>query len=164
MPGFGLDQESAEKLAAFIVLSPLEQAPVRELPPTVSHRGAVSYELVEKRVFKKICWHCHASPDYARGDGGPGNTGGFGYRARGLDLSSYEGVMSGSIGDDGKRRSIFTRNEAGQSLLMGVLLARQHEVVGKTVPGFVGMPLGFPPIPPKDIALVQAWIAAGRPR
>ena len=51
---------------------------------------------VEARVFRRVCWHCHSDPDFARGDGGPGNHGGFGFDARGIDLSSYEGVLSGA--------------------------------------------------------------------
>jgi hypothetical protein len=30
------------------------------------------------------------------------------------------------------------------------------------VEGVTGMPLGLPPLPPQDIALIEAWIDQGR--
>ena len=47
------------------------------------------------------CWHCHSDPDFARGDGGPGNSGGFGYPPRRAELSDYASVSSGYLDADG---------------------------------------------------------------
>jgi cytochrome c2 len=166
MPTHGLDQARARALATFILKAPLAvtggiKEPVtnaRVTPPNPT------FDDVEKRVFKKICWHCHASPDYAMGDGGPGNTGGFGFTPRRLDLSSYEAVMSGALGPDGKRRSIFAKDESGESLLVRSLKARYAEEAGTPVPGIRGMPMGFPAMPMADIELIETWIKNGRPR
>jgi hypothetical protein len=124
---------------------------------------AVTYAEVEKRVFRDVCWHCHAVPDFARGDGGPGNSGGFGFAPRGLDLSSYAGVASGSLDDRGTRRSVFgTVN--GMPRIVAHLMARHVEDAGGSVDGVRGMPLGLPPLPLEEIQLVESWIAQGRPR
>ena len=58
----------AATLCAVVLLAPL---PLRARP--------VAFEEVSERVLRKVCWHSHAQPDYARGDGGPGNSGGFGW-------------------------------------------------------------------------------------
>jgi hypothetical protein len=112
-----------------------------------------------------VCWHCHSAPHLARGDGGPGNTGGFGFAARGLDLSSYEGLASGSLGDDGQRRSVFAPLPNGTPRLLAHLLARASEERDPNAVGAVrGMPLGLPALPATDIQLIETWIAQGRPR
>lgn len=98
------------------------------------------------------------------GDGGPGNTGGFGFAGRGLNLATYSDVLSGSLDDRGDRRSIFMPGADGTSILMGVLLARQHELAGQIVPGVRGMPLGLPALSPEQVQLVESWIAQGRPQ
>ena len=48
----------------------------------------VTFKEVDEKVFHRTCWHCHSEPDYAIGDGGPGNSGGFGFKPRGLNLSA----------------------------------------------------------------------------
>ena len=165
MPTFDLTEEAAEALAAFVLYAPLEPAtrPSGRLAPEPS-LGKVSFDDVSRRVFRKVCWHCHSSPDFARGDGGPGNTGGFGFAPRGLDLSSYAGVSAGMIGADGERTSVFAQGPDGVPHIVRALRARVAEVQGAPVPGIRGMPLGLPPLPERDIRLVEAWIAQGRPR
>jgi hypothetical protein len=165
MPDFGLSEADAGALAALILLAPLAAPPEHDRPaqlPLLSRR--VGWDEVSRRVFRKVCWHCHASPDYALGDGGPGNTGGFGFAARGLDLSSYAGAASGAFGEDGQRRSIFAPLADGTPRLLAHLLARQQEEAGVARPEVLGMPLGLPALPPADIQLVASWIAQGRPR
>jgi hypothetical protein len=128
----------------------------------------VAFEEVKARVFRKTCWHCHSEPDLALGDGGPGNTGGFGFKGRGLSFVDYTTISSGSVGDDGNRRSIF-KPIAVEGFsepvprLLAHLLARQIEEAGGEVPGIRGMPLGLPALSPEDIQLVESWIAQGRP-
>ena len=176
MPAFAISEEQARDLAAFVAAAPLASpaAPPAKKPlerPPVLRRD-VGYDEVAAKVFRKICWHCHSSPDYARGDGGPGNTGGFGFVPRGLDLSEYSSVAVGSYGPDGKRRSVFAAIEspggheliAGAPRLVAHLLARHVEEAGGEVPGIRGMPLGLPALPLEEIQLVDSWIAQGRPR
>ena len=91
-------------------------------------------------------------------------SGGFGFAARGLDLSSYPGVAAGSIGPDGRRRSVFAADQSGTPRLVAHLLARHAEEAGQPVAGIRGMPLGLPALPVEDIQLVESWVAQGRPR
>lgn len=164
MPKIPLADADARALAAYITQVPLEPLPapkpVERLP--VLDRP-VTWAEVESRVFKKTCWHCHSDPDYARGDGGPGNSGGYGFSPRRLDLASYSGIASGSVGDDGKRRSVFAPLPDGTPRIVAHMLARHAEVEG--APGELrGMPLGLTPVPLADIQLVDTWIAQGRPQ
>lgn len=163
MPRLGLTEAEAWDIAAFVIGAPLA-APAPPAPETrlpVLARD-VSFDEVSTRVFRKVCWHCHASPDFAFGDGGPGNTGGFGFAPRGLDLSTYEGVASGSRGDDGKRRSLFTPLPDGTPRLVAQLWARRLEERGLRA-DVRGMPLGLPALSREEIQLVESWIAQGRP-
>jgi len=165
MPMLGILPGDARSLAAFIATAPLApvppRAPVARPPPLAR---AVTWDEVEGRVFRRVCWHCHAVPDYARGDGGPGNSGGFGFAPRGLDLSSYAGISAGALDDAGEPRSVFARLPDGTPLLVAALLARHAEEAGHPVPGLRGMPLGLPPLSLHDIQLVDTWIAQGRPQ
>jgi hypothetical protein len=98
------------------------------------------------------------------GDGGPGNTGGFGFKPRGLNVSRYEYVQAGYLDDDGERQSVFRKTSKGVPRLVAAMMARHFELAGKPDDEVRGMPLGFPPIPIEDIQLVLTWIAQGRPR
>ncbi len=164
MPKLQLSAEEASDLATFVLQAPLADVRPADAPrrlPVLER--AVGYDEVASRVLHKICWHCHSQPDYARGDGGPGNTGGFGFTARRLDLSSYESIASGYVDLRGERRSLFSKAPDGEPMLLSVLLARQREAAG--VAGEPrGMPLGLPPLPPEDIQLIETWISQGHPR
>ncbi len=163
MPNFNLDASQAESLAAFLWHTS-EQFPtpalVAELPIL---KREVTWDEVNAKVFKTVCWHCHSEEDLAMGDGGAGNTGGFGYEGAGFDVSSYSSLRSGAIGDDGERHSVFATGQDGESLLIAVLLARRAEERGE-LSATLGMPLGFPSLTPIQLQLVQTWIAQGRPR
>jgi mono/diheme cytochrome c family protein len=164
MPAQALSPAEAADLTAFILHAPLDPSP----PPASLVRlpvldRAVGYEEVAERVLHKICWHCHSQPDYARGDGGPGNTGGFGFAPRRLDLASYESIAAGYVDARGERRSLFSPTASGDPVLLAVLLARQHEERGRARE-VRGMPLGLPPMSPEDVQLVETWIAQGHPR
>lgn len=166
MPRTPLDRDEARDLAAFLVMAPLSPAPpappLARLPVLARK---VRFEEVSRRVLRKTCWHCHSEPDYARGDGGPGNTGGFGFRPRGLVLADYTGVVSGSLDDAGERRSVLAPEPGGPPRLVAALLARHDEEAGRAAPvGIRGMPLGMPPLSLEDIQLVETWIAQGCPR
>ncbi|MBZ5715307.1 c-type cytochrome [Nannocystis pusilla] len=164
MPTIPLTDADARAIAAYISDATLEPLPtpkpVARLP--ILERQ-VRWPEVEAKVFKKTCWHCHSDPDYARGDGGPGNSGGFGFAPRRLDLASYPGIASGSVGDDGKRRSVFAPLPDGTPRIIAHMLARHLEVEGGA-PEQRGMPLGLTPVPLADIQLVDTWIAQGRPQ
>lgn len=164
MPAQALGDRELRQLAAFVMHAPLQIPQSKKLPlrlPLLKRK--VGWEEVSRRVFRRVCWHCHSDPEYANGDGGPGNTGGFGYAARGLDLSSYEGLGKGTLGPDGKRHSVFIPGPDGTPRLVAALLARSEELRGE-VGAITGMPLGLPPLPPEDLQLIESWIDQGRPR
>lgn len=155
-------RQEAQDLAAYVGDTPLA-IPARERPtPPPPLDRPVTYDEVAKRVFKKTCWHCHSQPDYARGDGGPGNTGGFGFAGKRVDLSSYESMLTGYVGDDGQRRSLYSTAD-GDSILLRVMFARHLEDFGETGP-VRGMPLGIEPVTVEDYRAVARWIADGHPR
>lgn len=165
MPEIPLRDDEAAQIAAYLLDTPRDP----EVPAAVPARlpvlvRRVGFDEVNERVFRRTCWHCHSSPEYAMGDGGPGNTGGFGFRPRGLSLADYIDVSSGSLDDRGQRRSLFTPLADGTPRLLAHLVARQREVSGTVVAGVRGMPLGLPPLTPEQIQLVESWVAQGRPR
>jgi cytochrome c2 len=163
MPKTPMTEEEARDLAAFILHAMTTPIPPRPLPerlPVLTRR--VGYEEVSREVFHKVCRHCHAQPDFARGDGGPGMTGGFGFAGRHLDLSTYEGIHAGDRDDAGQPASVFRLTPDGTPLLVAAMLARQAEESGRPGP-IRGMPLGLPSMSPEQIQLVESWIAQGRP-
>ncbi len=162
MPSLGLTKAEAADIGAYLLEAELEAVPVGEVPELpASLDREVTYAEVYERIFGKICRHCHSDPNVVIGDGGPGYDGGFGFPKRALDLSTYEGLRSGSLDDDGKRRSVF-KDVNGQPRIVAHLLARHAEVAGQPVDGIRGMPLGLPPIPMDDIVLLETWIDQGR--
>ena len=116
----------------------------------------VSWAMVEERVFGKICVHCHMDPEANQGRRGPGNAGGFGWEPTGIQLETREGVIA--VGDKIADALARRRLEA----------VRDYVGLGETPaevdrPVRPGMPLGLPPIPDEDIALVLGWIEQGFP-
>lgn len=164
MPHFDLTEAESEALASLVMHAPLEPPPEPAIPQRLPALDRpVSYAEVEERVFRKICWHCHAQPDLARGDGGPGMSGGMGFRPRHLDLSTYESINSGYLDDRGELTSLFSPTKDGTPRIVAVLLARRREVAGE-LGELRGMPLGFPALSAEDVQLVESWVAQGRPR
>jgi cytochrome c2 len=164
MPDLGLTEAEATNLAAYILttkLAPQELPPIPARLPVLTRR--VTYDEVATRVLRKTCWHCHGEPDFERGNGGPGNSGGFGFKGRRLNLSDYESTFAGYLDDSGRRVSVFAPGLDGTPRLVAAMLARQHEEAGEE-PEIRGMPLGLPSIAPEDIQVVETWIAQGRPR
>jgi mono/diheme cytochrome c family protein len=165
MPKPSLSAEEARDVAAYLLQAELAPPAPRAIParlPLLERR--VGFDEVDRKVFHKICRHCHGEPDLALGDGGPGNTGGFGFAPRGLSLSEYEAVCAGSLDELGHRRSIFAPTSDGTPRLVRALLARQREEAGKPDPEMRGMPLGLPSLPPEDIQVVETWVAQQHPR
>jgi mono/diheme cytochrome c family protein len=164
MPDYTLSPEEVSALVAFVRAAPI--TPVPEAPPKVrlpllSRR--VSFPEIKTKIFQRHCRHCHADPDKAFGDGGPGNEGGLGYAGRGLSLVDYRAVQSGGRDDQGRRRSIFAPLPDGTPRLIAHLLARREEERGRVVPGIVGMPLGLPSLDEAELQLLESWISQGRP-
>lgn len=165
MPKTPLSPEEIRDLAAYLTQPPLAEKVFKPAPsrlPVLSRK--VTYDEVSQRVFRNTCWHCHAEPDYAIGDGGPGNTGGFGFKPRGLNLAEYEGIQAGYVDDKGERRSIFSPMPDGTPRLVYALMARHREEAGQRDPAVRGMPMGLPSVTAEDIQLVETWIAQGRPQ
>jgi cytochrome c5 len=159
MPRIPLTEAERVDIAAALLDTPLTPpaTPMPERLPLLERE--VSYEEVERRVFKKVCWHCHSDADFVEGDGGPGNTGGFGFKGRGVQLGDEVGVESGRLDDAGKRGSLFRPAPDGLPWLVSVMWARHAEVRGQVVPGVRGMPLGLTPMTLEEIQLVETWIA-----
>jgi cytochrome c5 len=165
MPSSGLAPPDARDLATFILTTPLAPAPVKPVParlPVLERK--VGFEEVMERVLGKTCRHCHSDPDVSLGDGGPGNTGGFGFAPRRLNVASYSGIAAGLLDKQGERMSVFAKLSDGTPRLIAAMMARYAEEAGKPNPEVRGMPLGLPPIALEDIQVVESWIAQGRPR
>lgn len=164
MPKMGLKDDEARAVAAYLLRAPLgpeERKPVPARLPVLARK--VTYDDVATRVLRKTCWHCHGEPDFERGDGGPGNSGGFGFAGRGLNLSDYAATFAGFLDDKGRRTSVFAPSKDGTPHIIAAMLARQREEAGEE-PEIRGMPLGLPALPAEDVQLVETWIAQGRPR
>jgi cytochrome c2 len=166
MPKLGLSEADARDLAAFLSFGELEAAPPKprfeRLPVLARHVG---FDEVNEQVFAVTCRHCHTNPDLAGGDGGPGNTGGFGFKPRKIDFSSYQGIQSGGVDAHGERVSLFAPTPAVDGLprLVAALVARAREDAGQESDEVRGMPLGLPPLSGEQIQLVESWVAQGRP-
>ena len=164
MPSLKLSMREALDIARYIMTAELAPEPAPKFAPRLPLLDRrVTYEEVSQKVFRKTCWHCHGEPDYGVGDGGPGNTGGFGFKPRGLSLADYEGIASGYMDDKGERHSVFALTNEGTPRLVSSLIARRDEMAGYSSPSIRGMPLGLPPLSPEEIQLVESWIAQGRP-
>jgi cytochrome c2 len=164
MPSLSLAADDARDLAAFLSFGALEKPPAPVLSPrlpVLSRR--IGFDEVNERVFAVTCRHCHTNPDSAGGDGGPGNTGGFGFKPRKIDFSSYQGIQSGGVTREGERVSLFAPTKEGLPRLVAALIARQREDVGQVSDDVRGMPLGLPPLTAEQIQLVESWVEQGRP-
>lgn len=164
MPKIPLTSEEIRDVVACLFrqdLKPEERkAPPARLP-TLARK--VTYEEVDAKVFHRTCWHCHSEPDYAIGEGGPGNSGGFGFVPKKLNVSDYKNLAAGMLDERGDRVSVFSKDKEGVPRLVAALMARHRELAGES-PEVRGMPLGYPPVPMEDIQLVETWIAQGRPQ
>ena len=164
MPNPKLSPEEIRDISAYLLAAPL----ARVTPPVFTRLPVltrpVKFAEVKERVFRDTCWHCHSEPDYAIGDGGPGNTGGFGFPGKRINLAQHEGLLAGYEDATGERKSLFLAEKpSGESRLVSALLARHAEEAGTPVPGVRGMPLALPALPAEEIQLVETWIAQGRP-
>jgi mono/diheme cytochrome c family protein len=163
MPSFGLSVDEANDIASYVLraeLAPEVRPPFVALP-LLTRR--VSFEEVNREVFSRTCHHCHTDADSSGGDGGPGNTGGFGFAPRGVSFSSHASILAGYVDEHGQRRSLFEPLADGTPRLLGALLAR-HDELDQMPRGEVrGMPLALPPLSAEQIRLVASWVAQGKP-
>jgi mono/diheme cytochrome c family protein/cytochrome c5 len=165
MPEFTLKPEDARDIAAYVLTTPLVTPDPVAAPPRLPLLDRkVGYDEVSTKVFRRTCWHCHGEPDYAAGDGGPGNTGGFGFKPRGISFVDYSSVAAGRLDDKNERHSLFEKGPDGTPRLVRALLARRDEEAGHPDHEVRGMPLGYPSLAPEDIQLMESWIAQGRPQ
>lgn len=163
MPNFGLARDQAADIVAYLLEAPLspEAVPVFERLPPLSRR--ISFAEVNRQVFSRTCHHCHTDAESAGGDGGPGNTGGFGFAPRGVSFSSHASILAGYVDAQGKRHSLFEPLADGTPRLVAALLARHDEARFSARDAVRGMPLGLPPLSAEDIQLVESWVAQGKP-
>jgi cytochrome c2 len=125
-----------------------------------------------RRIFQRSCIHCHAHSNTE----GPETHSAFGFAPSALDLSTVEGVRAGTRMGDGSHRSVIEPDDTGVPPLVRRLLQRHSEAardlteprrdplftVARDEPADpVGMPLGLPPVPVRDITTIAAWIAQG---
>jgi hypothetical protein len=138
-----LNADEAAHVAAYLLLTTLEPPPPPRAPtflPTLQR--AVTYQEVRREVFSHTCIHCHSDGqgDLMPGESGPGNSGGFGFAPRGINLTDERGAR------------------AAAHLLGPALRARHLEASGQRRPDAPrGMPLGLPPITPTQLQLVETW-------
>ena len=157
--------KEAKDAAAYLLGAKLEpplRKPIPQRLPVLERK--VTSEDVDREVLQKTCRHCHTNPDIARGDGGPGMTGGFGFMPRKLDFSTYESTNGGLLDLKGERMSVFSKTKDGTPLLVAALLARQKEEAGQIDPEARGMPLGLPALTALQVQIVESWVAQGRPQ
>jgi len=175
MPPSGLTTEEAERVRDFLFFGDpqIHAAPATLVPaaPKLLDR-AVPYEEMKQRVLGKVCVHCHMN-DFEK-DTGPGNKGGFGYHGIGLAMRTYEALVNGAVGPDGKRYSVLVPKK-GETLapLLTAMLARRLEEQRDHVPAFddyerptyarapLGMPMGLPSMTDEEISILATWIAQG---
>jgi len=165
MPKPNLTPAEVKDLAAYLLTAEITPSPPKpKLARLPVLERKVTFKEVDEKVFHRTCWHCHSEPDYAIGDGGPGNSGGLGFKPRGLNLSDYNGIAAGYLDDKGERSSVFSRDGENVPRLVRALLARHDEENGAETGPVRGMPLGYAPLSAEDIQLVESWVAQGRPR
>ena len=86
MPKIALTPAEVKDVAAYILGAEVGAAPMKpKLARLPVLERKVTFEEVDEKVLHRTCWHCHSEPDSNIGDGGPGNTGGFGFKPRRLN-------------------------------------------------------------------------------
>ena len=178
MPPSGLSKSEAEQVRDFLFFGDPE---VRAMPPVLVPAAPkildrpVPWEEMKARTIGKVCVHCHMN-DYEK-DTGPGNKGGFGYHGDGLAMRTYEALVNGSVGEDGKRFSVLVprKGETMAPILVAMLQRRVEEqrdhvhafedverpAYPKYPPAMLGMPMGLPSMTDEELSILATWIAQG---
>lgn len=178
MPPSGLSVSEAELVRDFLFFGDAQVRAMPETlvpaPPKILDRP-VPWEEMKARTIGKVCVHCHMN-DYEK-DTGPGNKGGFGYHGDGLAMRTYEALVNGSVGPDGKRFSVLVPGK-GETLapILVAMLQRRVEEQRDHVPAFedverpaypkypkamLGMPMGLPSMTDEELSILATWIAQG---
>jgi len=163
MPNFDFSPEQAADIVAYVLGAELTIAPIAPFVRLSLLSRPVSFEEANRQVFSRTCHHCHTDAESAGGDGGPGNSGGFGFAPRGVSFSSHSSILAGYVDAQGERRSLFEPLSDGTPRLVAALLARHDELRAAPRDQVRGMPLGLPPLSAEDIQLVESWVAQGKP-
>jgi cytochrome c2 len=156
MPKLGLTHEEAIQVRDFLVLTDPGSRPAPAPAAAAAPPAEVRWADVEARVFGKICTHCHMEPSLNEGRAGPGNGGGFGWPATGIQLQTAAGArehQDAVLAAVKRRRDEMARDRVGVG----------EAPIAITRPEKPGMPLGLPALSEEDIALLEAWYAAGAP-
>jgi cytochrome c2 len=168
MPTPNLTPAERESVARFLLEAPLAPSTKAAAPPLLPTLSR-PVRFAEVEPLLQPCAHCHDDAVIAGGEGGPGNTGGMGFAASGLDLSNYSAILRARF------RGVSVTASRGHDLplLVRALQQRHEEAVaeeaGVDVDAVVddevrGMPLGLPPLSPAEIQLVRSWIEQGMAR
>ena len=158
MPALSLVEDDILALRDYLLLADPKAPPAPPLgPPPKPLERPVAWAEVEERVFGRICVHCHMDPAQNEGRAGPGNDGGFGFPATGIELQTVDGVVAVA---DRIAESLLRRRIEAHRDIVGV----GHSPASLERPAKPGMPLGLPPLSDDDISLVLGWIAQGMPR
>ncbi len=175
MPALVTSREDAEVLRDYIYYADAELKPT---PPTYVPQPVkildrtVPYSEMKERVLGKVCVHCHMN-DYEK-DAGVGNKGGFGYHGIGLQMRTYETLVQGAVGLDGKRYSVLVPKPGEKEApIITVMMKRRIEEQRDHVEAFAdyerphyskdrpGMPMGLPAMDDESMSLLATWIAQG---
>ncbi|MFK7929682.1 MAG: cytochrome c [Myxococcota bacterium] len=157
MPVLALPEAEVVALRDYVLLADLNSKPAPVFSTVVQPTTEpVRWAEVEERVFGRICVHCHMDPDQNQGRAGPGNAGGFGFAATGIELQTRDGVAAVADRIPGalQRRAAEGHRD--------VVPAGSHPAALER-PEKPGMPLGLPPLSDSDVALVLGWIEQGMP-
>jgi hypothetical protein len=184
MPAQTLTAEEARLIADYLFFGePGKPATVAtHRPPAYDPRAPVpTFEEVDAKVFGVLCVHCHEEPHLemgASGDGGPGNTGGFGFKGSGLSFESYATLIRGTHGSGGKRVSVFRDGPGGEPVLLERVRQRYVEndrdfvrpgqdpllpASGQRATTPRGMPLVLPALSDEQFSLLERWVRGGHP-
>ena len=158
MPDLGLTTDEAIAIRDYLWLADPGWTPAPALETAIAPTtDPVTWDMVNEAVFAKICAHCHMDPAQNDGRAGPGNAGGFGYAATGIELQTYGGVVAVSdlIPDALHRRRLEVHRD---------VVAPGQAPAQVTRPEKPGMPLGLPALTDEETALVLGWIEQGMPR
>ncbi|HVV84937.1 MAG TPA: hypothetical protein VHE35_17860 [Kofleriaceae bacterium] len=179
MPKVGVTRAEAELLrdyltaAGQVALPPSPPSePLLAMPAAADH--PVGWDEVKARVLGKVCVHCHMN-DHEK-DVGPGNLGGLGYAGRGLAMRTYEMLVRGARGDDGKRYSVLQKlpGEAWPRILEVMVRRRVENLRDHVLPlddhqrpdyadGLLGMPMALPAMTDEEIGILRRWLEDGCP-
>lgn len=178
MPPSALTRGEAEAIRDYLFFGDPELHPPPEpiaiAPPKILDRE-VKWEEMKARTIGKVCVHCHMN-DYEK-DTGPGNKGGFGYHGIGLRMRTYEALVDGAVGADGKRYSVLV-TQPGEAMppILLAMMQRRVEEQRDHVPAFedyerpnypsvpkhaLGMPMGLPSMTDEELSILATWIAQG---